>query len=98
MNKEIVNKAETNVQHFDEKKNVGLRKVSRPNRTLVGTKRGYLGTDTQSDTFIENETSGDGELEIRIDNDGKDVPLPDYVKLQIEFARLKSNKAAGADG
>ncbi|XP_050339414.1 uncharacterized protein LOC126765720 [Bactrocera neohumeralis] len=36
--------------------------------------------------------------EFPIDDDGADVPLPDHEEVRIAIARLKNNKAAGADG
>ncbi|XP_049316710.1 uncharacterized protein LOC125779404 [Bactrocera dorsalis] len=74
------------------------------------TPQGDLVTDAQSILRLWREhfsnllngsdstTPGEGELDSPIDDDGADVPLPDREEVRIAIARLKNNKAAGADG
>ncbi|XP_050337863.1 uncharacterized protein LOC126764111 [Bactrocera neohumeralis] len=74
------------------------------------TPKGDLATDAQSILKLwrehfssllngsERTTPGEGEPGSPIDDDGADVPLPDHEEVRIAIARLKNNKAAGADG
>ncbi|XP_049315624.1 uncharacterized protein LOC125779109 [Bactrocera dorsalis] len=74
------------------------------------TPQGDLATDAQSILKLwrehfssllngsERTTPREGEPDTPIDDDGADVPLPDHEEVRIAIARLKNNKAAGADG
>lgn len=54
--------------------------------------KGNLKTETQYRIYEGSESYAPGDGETSVDDDGIDVPSPDYDEVQIAIIRLKNNK------